>query len=45
MADLMKFVQDEFVTRKRFPVLQLEILSLFSMKLERVKNKNSVLEL
>jgi hypothetical protein len=41
MADLMKFVQDEFVTRKRFPVLQLEILSLFSMKLEGEKQELS----
>jgi hypothetical protein len=34
MADLMKFVQDEFVTKKEFPVLQLETQSLFTTKLE-----------
>jgi hypothetical protein len=40
MADLMKFVQDEFVTRKKeFPVLQLETQSLFTTKLERVKKR------
>jgi large subunit ribosomal protein L19 len=44
MADLMKFVQDEFVTRKEFPVLQLETQSLFTTKLERVKNENTVFQ-
>jgi hypothetical protein len=37
MADLMKFVQDELVPRKDFPV-ELVIPSLYYTKLKRVKN-------
>jgi hypothetical protein len=39
MADLMKFVKDEFVTRKDFLISELETLLLFSTKLKRVKKQ------
>jgi ribosomal protein L19 len=39
MADLMKFVQDEFVTRKDFPVFGAGDTITVSMKLKRVKKQ------
>jgi hypothetical protein len=38
MADLMKFVQDELVVRKDFPVFGAGDTSLCTTKLKRVKN-------